>query len=106
MSHMHSFMPEGATSLIAVTSTPSTAAQISSGNVAGVLITNLGSVVAYIAMGSSTVSAALPSTSAPATGSPVLPNSAATYEVRPGFYLSAVTSAGTAALYATPGSGL
>lgn len=106
MSHMHSFIPEGVTSLINASSSPSAGVQISTGNVAGVRFMNTGVVPIYIAMGSSGVSATQPTTSAAATGIPLMAGSIETFDVRPGFWLSAVTSAGNALLYATPGSGL
>ncbi len=106
MSHMHSFIPEGNTSLIGVTTTASTAAQISSGSVSGIRVANVGVVNVYLAIGDSTVTAVLPTTSAAAAGMPILPNSVETFDARPGCYLSAITTGGTAQLYATPGAGL
>jgi hypothetical protein len=100
------FLPQGNTTVIAVTTTASTGQQPSDGNIQGVLITNIGTVTAFVAFGGSDVSAAIPTTSTPGSGFPILPNTAQTFSVRPDFYVSAVTSAGTCSLYATPGAGV
>ena len=91
---------------MAVTTAPSTGQQPSSGDIQGVMLTNIGSVVTHVAIGASDVSVTIPTTTAAANGFPLMPNTAQTFSVRPDFYISAVTSAGTATLSVTPGYGI
>lgn len=113
---LNAFQPQGNTVLVAASSSTGAAAtQISTNpGVAGLRITyptttNL-AVPVYIALGSSSVAAAVPTTSAPAAGMPISPGA----DVRLSYpqnltnnWISAVTSAGTAApgIFVTPGFG-
>lgn len=109
------FSPTGNTVLVAASSSTSVAATAIStteGVVHAVRLcypttANVG-VPVYAALGSSTISAAVPTTATPAAGMPVPAGSDFIMLAGPGLsyaWLSAVTSAGTAApgLFATPG---
>lgn len=96
----------GNTSVVQATTTATTAFQPSSGSHSGSRIACIGSVVAYIAVGSSDVTAVAPTTSTPSNGIPLLPNSAETFSLKPNYYLSAITTSGTALIYMTPGMGM
>lgn len=106
------FFPQGLTKLVAASSSTSVAAtQVSTENGAGMLLSNPSTVAVYVAIGSSAVQAAQPTTAAPAEGL-CLPNGTMRWvsiKSSSDFgWVSAVTSAGTAApgLFATPGQGL
>ena len=104
---LEAFQPQGNTILIAGTTTASVAVQPSTGSIIGCRISNIATGVTYIAVSpSSGISAVIPTTSTPANGFPLLPNSAETFNVAPNFWLSAITSAGTAQIFATPGFGI
>jgi hypothetical protein len=110
---LNAFQPSGLTKLVAASSSTSVAAtQVCTGSEQGMYLTNPCTVPLYVAQGSSTVQAAQPTTGIPATGF-CLPAGASRVISVPGSapatgWLSAVTSAGTAApgLFATPGLGL
>lgn len=106
MSAIEAFNPQGNTILIIATTTASAATQVSTGNVSGIRIATIGAATAYVAIGSSTVQAVLPTSSTPATGIPLLSNSAETFSARPGSYVSAITTSGTQSIYATAGEGV
>ena len=107
--NIDAFYPQGLTDLVAASSSTSIAAtQISTGNVCGAMLSNPSTVAIYVAVGSSLVAAAVPTTAAAALGLCIpggqmrmigVPNN-------PTFcWLSAVTSLGAAApgLFVTPG---
>lgn len=105
------FRASGNTVLVAASSSTGLAAtQISTSSVGGVYLANPSTVAIYVAIGSSSVAAAQPTTGIPATGM-CLPNGASRTVFAPPnpdrCWISAVTSAGTAApgLFATPGFG-
>lgn len=104
------FQPQGNTVLVAATSSTSVApTQISTGNASGAYIANPSTALAiYCAIGSSTVSASCPTTSAP--GGMCIPfGTARTVTIAPSSnlnWISAVTSGGAAnGLFVTPGFG-
>ena len=101
------FLPQGATKLLSVsTSTAIDATQVCTGGQQGMYIANPSTNAVYLAFGSSSVGASLPSTGTASAGL-CLPNGAAgTFRTPPAGWLSAVTSAGTATVYATAGEGL
>lgn len=102
---LDTFLPQGNSQLISATTTASVGLQISSGNIQGVRIRT--SALAYVAFGSSTVTALAPTTSTPANG--IWLNSAAVekFTVPPNCYVSFITSAAAGALCTiTPGFGL
>jgi hypothetical protein len=102
------FQPQGNTALVAASSSTSVqATQVCTGGQQGMYLSNPCTVPLYIAIGSSTVSAAQPTTAIPAAGL-CIPNgmTRAFTVVGSSFgWVSAVTSAGAAApgLLATPG---
>lgn len=106
------FQPQGNTVLVAATSSTSVApTQMSTAIPAGVLITNPSTVSVYIAFGSSSVAAGQPTTGTPCVGM-CLPGSMQprAFVIPPSTannWISAVTSAGTAApgIFVTPGFG-
>lgn len=101
-----SFLPSGNTCLIAATSsTGSAATQVSTGSQQGMYIANTStaSVPVYVAAGSSSIQAACPTTATPAVGMCILPGRAVPIATPPAGWLSAVTSAGSVNVFATPG---
>lgn len=103
---LQAYMPQGNTSLVAVTTTASTGYQPTSGNIQGARIANIGSVPVYVAFSNvATITAAIPTTATPGNGIPILPNSAETMALWPNFYLSAI-STGASQLFISPGIGL
>jgi len=112
---LEAFSPSGATVLVAASSSTSVAAtQLSTtpGVVHAVRVcypSTGAAVPIYVAWGSSSVSAAVPTTATPAVGIPIVAGEEKVFLMGPSLtanWLSAVTSAGTAApgLFATPGS--
>lgn len=101
-----SFIPMGPSKLVAASS--STAGgeitQVCTGNQQGMWVANPSTVPVYVAAGSSTVQAACPTTAVPATGMCIPNGQAVPIVVPPAGWLSAVTSAGSATVFATPGS--
>ena len=70
------------------------------------LLTNSGSNVVYIALGTdNTVSAAIPASGAPASGIPLLPNSQTILYAGTGTYVAAIAAATGNTLFVTPGNG-
>lgn len=61
---------------------------------------NAGSATVFVEIGVSTVTAAV------ATGMPILPNTSEVFDGTLGSHVAAITAAGTATLYATPGDGV
>lgn len=115
---LNAFQPSGPTVLVAATSSTGAAAtQLSTtpGVCNGVRLCypTTGStpgVPVYVALGSSSIAAGVPTTATPALGLPVRSGETITIFVGPGLnsnWISAVTSAGSAVggLYATPGYG-
>lgn len=103
---LQAFQPQGNTSLIAATTTASAGIQPSTGAIVGMRVATVGSGPAYLAFGSSTVAAALPTTSTPGAGFPIQPNSVETFNFAPNTWLSAITTGGTVQVYATAGFGV
>ena len=107
MASPQAFQPQGATSLIAATTTASAAVQVSTGAIQGVKVLTHGSTQhVFLAFGPSTATAVLPTTATPANGMPLLPSSDGTFTIPPGGWVSAITSSGTCNVYLTPGIGL
>jgi hypothetical protein len=99
------FKPGGNSILIAVTSDASVGRQVSTGSIPNArFLATSGS--AWVAMGSSSIAAVVPTTAVPANGV-LIPSAIPFYlDIGPNVYLSAVSSAGaTATLYVTPGLG-
>jgi len=106
---MRSFQIANATKLVAASSSTSVqATQVCTGQEQGMFVSNPSTVAIYLAVGSSTVNAAMPTTSVPAFGACLPPSGYRSFDT-PGSngWLSAVTSAGAAApgVLATPGYG-
>jgi hypothetical protein len=100
------FLPQGATALIAATTTASAAIQVSTGAIQGCKVVVQGSTQhVFLAFGQSTATAVLPTTGTPALGMPVQPGSDQTFTIPPGAWVSAITSSGTANVFLTPGFG-
>jgi len=106
---MRSFQIANPSKLVAASSsTGLQATQVCTGNEQGMFVSNPSTVAIYLAIGSSNVQAAMPTTGAPAYGACLPPSAARSFDT-PGSlgWLSAVTSAGAAApgVIATPGYG-
>jgi len=108
----NAFQPSGLTKLVAASSSTGLAAtQVCTGSEQGLYLANPSTVPIYLAVGSSSVAAAMPTTGTPTAGLCLPAGSQRTLAVRgspPGNgWLSAVTSAGAAApgLFVTPGLG-
>lgn len=100
------FMPMGTTKLIAASSSTAGAeiTQVCTGSQQGMFLANPSTVPVYVATGqTSAVQAACPTTAVPATGLCVINGQALPISTPPGGWLSAVTSAGSANLFVTPG---
>jgi hypothetical protein len=104
MSAIEAFRPQGNTTLFAATTTASSGQQISSGNVSGLRL--YASAACFVAIGSSTISAALPTTSTPGNGFPLPSSGVEKVGCAPGAYISVITATGTANVYATAGEGV
>lgn len=106
------FYPQGNTVLVAASSSTAVAAtQISTGSVAGVFLSNPCTIPLYVGIGSSSVAAGQPTTAAPCPGLCLPPGTDRPLSIPTAItncWISAVTSAGTAApgLFATPGMGV
>lgn len=85
------------------------ATQVSTGgNQPAVYVANPNAFAVAITLGSSSAAATLPTTSAPATGLVLPPNSGRVFGLPPNpaqSYLSAISSSGAGFVYATPGTG-
>ena len=101
------FQPGGKTCLVvASSSTAGIPTQVNTGNQQGMLITNASTAArnAWLAFGqTSAIQAVIPTTTTPGTGIFLPPNVPRAFTVPPGGWLSAITTAGTASLFATPG---
>lgn len=98
------FQPMGNTALIAASSsTASTPTQVSTGSQQGMFVSNPSTVPVYVAAGSSSVQAAQPTTAVPCPGLCVPAGQGLPITSPPSGWLSAVTSAGSALVFATPG---
>ena len=85
--------------------TASTNVQIPSGG-AHLLLTNVGSNVVYVSLGTdNTVAAVIPATGTPASGIPVLPNSKLMLYAGTGTWIAAISAATGNTLFVTPGNG-
>lgn len=109
---LNAFQPSGgpfATVLVALTSSPSSPMQISTGGSPGVRLYNSSTAPAYVSLGttqgsSASLQAQLPTTAVPGSMA-LLPTSVETFNVGPNVWLSAMTSAGAGQLMGTPGYG-
>jgi hypothetical protein len=101
------FQPSGTTKLIAASSSTAggEVTQVSTGGQQGMYVFNgsTGSQPVYVAAGSSSVQAAVPTTAVPANGTPIPPLQGRNIATPPAGWLSAVTSAGSVNVFATPG---
>ena len=92
---IEAFQPQGLTQLIMVTTTPSTAVQMGPQSGIRVVVDPVAKV--HFAFGSSTgssgIQAALPTTSTPANGIPLLAGADATFNLVPNAYVSLISSA-------------
>jgi hypothetical protein len=102
-----SFLTQGNTLIVASTAAAATAAvQPSTGSIQGMRIVNLSTNDAYVAFGTSTATASVPTTASPSTGhQPILQRSERTFNTPPNVWVSAITTAGQANLAFTPGFG-
>lgn len=103
----NAFMPRATTKLVAASSSTSGAevTQVCTGSEQAMYIANASTTPVYLATaGTSVVQATVPTTATPATGQ-CIPNGAPPLLIvtPPGGWLSAVTSAGAANVFATPG---
>jgi hypothetical protein len=103
------FQPSGTTKLIAASSSTAggEVTQVSTGSQPGMHIVNASTatVPVYVATGAtSAVQAACPTTTVPSVGLCIPAQGYVNLSTPPGGWLSAVTSAGTAAVFATPGA--
>lgn len=89
--------------IAASSSTASAPTQVSTGGQQGMYLANPSTVPVYAAFGSSLIQAGCPTTAVPCPGVCVLPGQSVPFTVPPQGWLSAVTSAGNASLFATPG---
>ena len=108
---LNAFQPAGVTSLVAASSSTGLApSQIAASGVPGAMLANPSTQAIYVAIGSSLIAAAVPTTSIPSAGLCLGPGSKQSFTI-PGNpnlrWLSAVTSGGVAApgLFVTPGLG-
>ena len=102
------FRPTGNATLVTGSTTASAVTQISSGSVQGALFVNVTAAAAFVTVGSSTVSATFPTSSAPALGFALPGNSFKPVSVGPNLYYSviAATAAGAPIIVCTPGINL
>lgn len=102
------FIPNGPTSLCKATTTASEAIQPSTGSIQGFTAFCASTAITLLAVGVSTATAALPTTSAAAQGIPLPPNIPMEFRAAPNFWVSVITSTagGTADVYITPGIGI
>lgn len=100
------FIPNGNTSLCKATTTATAAIQPSTGSVQGFTAFCASTALVLIATGVSTATAALPTTSAAASGIPLPPNIPMEFGAPPNFWVSVIasTAGGTGDVYITPGS--
>lgn len=102
-----SFRPVGNSVLAAASSsTAGTPTALTPGGMPSCYVANPSTSSLYIAFGSSTIQAAVPTTAIPTVGLCLLSAQARVFNAGPdSFYISAVTSAGSASAFATPGVG-
>ena len=104
---LNAFSPRGNTYNIACSQSASAALQIASDPLCDTYqFVNTGSSACYVAMGNSSVSAAIPAAGTPANGIPVLPNEIVIYRFGPNAWASAICASGqTTNLLITVGEG-
>lgn len=111
MSFDSAFRPTGLTVLVVGTSSTAgtrVATQWSTGNMSGCWVVNNATVPVYLAWGSSTVQANIPTTGIPNTGLALLSTMGKAFQIGPNnnaAWIDACTSAGSANIYVTPGIG-
>jgi hypothetical protein len=99
------FQPMGPSALVAASSSTSgvSPTQVCTGSQQGMYLANPSTIAVYVAAGSSSVQAACPTTSVPAVGQCIPAGTQEHIWSPPAGWLSAVTSGGSASLFATPG---
>lgn len=102
--------PSGLTKLISATTAGAVLTQVCTGGEQGVLLVNNSSGAVFVAMGSSSVVAAVPSTAVPATGICINANTNRAFWMPGGPNMGYIDAIGnvtgvTVKLYATPGFG-
>ena len=103
------FRPYGNSILVLTSSSTGAAAQqVSTASASQVLLTNASTALTvYVAFGGSSIAAGCPTTSTPCAGMAIPFGQMKVFSYGPANnYISAVTSAGSAILYAQPGSGI
>jgi hypothetical protein len=109
MSLDSAFRPAGNTVLvIATTSTSAQATQWSTGNMSGCWVSNQSTLAVWLAWGSSTINASIPTTAAPSQGLALPSTLSRCFTIGPNnnaAWVSAVTTGATANIYVTPGIG-
>lgn len=99
------FQPNGNSVLVAASSsTASTPTQVCAGNQQGMWIANNSTIPVYLAIGSSSIQAACPTTAVPCAGLSLPAGQCRPFTTSPAGWLSAATSAGSALVSATPGA--
>lgn len=109
MSQDSAFRPSGNTVLVvASSSTSALATQWNTGNMSQCWVSNQSTLAVWLAWGSSTINAAIPTTGTPCQGLALPSTLSRCFTIGPNnnaAWISAVTSAGTANIYVTPGVG-
>jgi len=109
MSQDSAFRPSGNTVLVAATSsTASIATNWSTGNMSQCWVSNQSTLAVWLAWGSSTIQAGIPTTALPCQGLALPSTVSRCFTLGPNnnaAWISAVTSAGSASIYVTPGIG-
>jgi hypothetical protein len=105
MSQLMPFQGDGNTSLVTLT-TSSQSWQVSTGSQIACRVVTFGSSgPVYIALGSSSVTAVVPTSGTPALGMPVQANTEHEFTARPNMWIAALTTSAGGTLAVTPGSG-
>lgn len=105
MAFTNPFKPQGNTALIAPTTTASAAIQPSTASIATFRLNNTSTNPVWVAYGSSTIVATLPTTTTAANAFPMAAGGIETFDFTPNCYVSAITTVGTGQLALTPGLG-
>jgi hypothetical protein len=105
---LNAFQPQGPTLILPSTLSAATTMQPStSGNIQGLMVTNLSTNDAYAVFSTTGLAAVAPTTAVPAIGhTPILQRATYYFTVPPNCFVSAITTAGQANLALTPGFGL
>lgn len=92
------------TSKAVLASTAVVATQVCTGGQQGMYVANPSTIAAWLAAGSSSIQAAIPTTATPGLGICLPAGQQFTFAVAPGSWLSAASSGNAAVIYATPGN--